>query len=65
MARRDGLAMGKLLADLRIAGESMPIKNSVIAATALVHGLTVVSRNTRDFMKAKAKAINPFAIDID
>lgn len=55
-----GLRWAKLLADLRKAGQSMPIKDSMIAATALVHGLTVATRNTRDFKKAKVKTINPF-----
>jgi len=55
-----GLRWAKLLADLRAAGEAMPIKDSMIAATALVHGLTVVSRNVRDFKKAGVKVIDPF-----
>ena len=55
-----GLRWAKLLADLRAAGEAMPIKDSWIAATALVHGLTVVTRNLRDFKKAKVKLVDPF-----
>ena len=55
-----GLRWAKLLADLRAAGEAMPIKDSMIAATALVHGLTVVTRNVRDFKKAGVKVIDPF-----
>jgi hypothetical protein len=39
----------------------MPIKDSLIAATALVHGLTVATRNVRDFRKAGVKILNPFA----
>jgi toxin FitB len=39
----------------------MPIKDSLIAATALVHGLTVVTRNDRDFVKAGVKVFDPFA----
>lgn len=31
-----------------------------IAATALIHGLTVVSRNSRDFVATGAKVLNPF-----
>jgi predicted nucleic acid-binding protein len=55
-----GLRWAKLLADLRAAGQSMPIKDSLIAATALVHGLTVVTRNTRDFRWVGVDVLNPF-----
>src|SRR5687768_9544802 len=47
-----GLRWAGLLAELRAGGRSMPIKDSLIAATALVHGLAVVTRNRRDFEKA-------------
>lgn len=50
----------KLLADLRKAGKAMPIKDSLIAATALRHDLMVVTRNEADFAKAKVRIINPF-----
>ncbi len=56
-----GLRWAKLLAELRGAGHSMPIKDSLIAATALVHGLIVVTRKQRDFMRAGVKMIDPFA----
>ena len=55
-----GLRWAKLLADLRAAGEAMPIKDSLIAATALVHGLVVATRNVPDFRKAKVKVVDPF-----
>ena len=56
-----GLRWAKLLAELRRSGRSMPIKDSLIAATALVHDFTVVTRNTRDFKEAGVKVLNPFA----
>ena len=55
-----GLRWAKLLADLRTAGKAMPVKDSMIAATALVHDLTVVTRNTRDFEKTGLKVLDPF-----
>ena len=55
-----GLRWAKLLADLRKAGQSLPIKDSLIAATALVHGLIMVTRNARDFQKAGVKVFDPF-----
>ncbi len=55
-----GLRWAALLADLRRAGQAMPIKDSLIAATALLHDLTVATRNTRDFTKAGVRTIDPF-----
>jgi predicted nucleic acid-binding protein len=53
-----GLRWAKLLAELRSSGHSLPIKDSLIAATALVHGLIVVTRNARDFKKTGLKVLN-------
>jgi len=55
-----GLRWAQLLASLRTAGRAMPIKDSLIAATALVHGLTVVTRNRVDFENAGLTIIDPF-----
>jgi predicted nucleic acid-binding protein len=55
-----GMRWAKLLATLRASGRDMPIKDSLIAATALVHGLIVVTRNRKDFEKADVEIINPF-----
>jgi predicted nucleic acid-binding protein len=56
-----GLRWGKLLAELRGSGRSMPIKDSLIAATALVHGLTIATRNRSDFEQAGVRVVDPFS----
>ena len=55
-----GLRWAELLGRLRAKGWAMPIKDSLIAATALVHDLTVVTRNTSDFVKADVDLFDPF-----
>jgi toxin FitB len=55
-----GIRWAQLLARLRAGGSAMPFKDSLIAATALVHGLTVATRNARDFRKAGVKVFDPF-----
>jgi toxin FitB len=56
-----GLQWAELLARLRRSGRAMPIKDSLIAATALVHGLVVATRNRADFEKAGVSVLDPFA----
>lgn len=55
-----GLRWAELLAKLRATGRAMPVKDSLIAATALTHGMTVVTRNVTDFGKAGCPVVNPF-----
>lgn len=55
-----GLRWARLLAALRASGRAMPIKDSLIAATALVHDLTVATRNRTDFEKAGVRVVDPF-----
>jgi predicted nucleic acid-binding protein len=55
-----GLEWARLLARLRAIGRAMPIKDSLIAATAIVHSLTVVTRN-RSFEYAGVSIVDPFA----
>ena len=57
-----GLQWAALLASLRAAGRAMPIKDSLIAATALTHNLSVVTRNVADFLKAKVRVVDPFVV---
>lgn len=55
-----GLAWANLLARLRRSGRAIPIKDSLIAATALVHELTVVTRNRSDFEPTGVRIEDPF-----
>ena len=55
-----GLRWAELLGRLRTTGKAMPIKDSLIAATAAVHGLAVVTRNRADFQNAGIRIIDPF-----
>jgi predicted nucleic acid-binding protein len=55
-----GLRWAELLARLRASGRAMPVKDSLIAATALANRMTVVTRNVTDFGKAGCPVIDPF-----
>ena len=55
-----GLKWAELLARLRTAGKAMPVKDSLIAATALTYNLTIVTRNRSDFEKAGVGIVDPF-----
>jgi predicted nucleic acid-binding protein len=55
-----GMRWAELLARLRGSGRAMPVKASMIAATALENGLTVVTRNVADFGRAGCPVLNPF-----
>jgi predicted nucleic acid-binding protein len=46
--------------ELKRKGETVPLLDGMIAATALQHDLIVATRNTRDFQKTGVKTLNPF-----
>lgn len=54
-----GLRWAELLATLRASGRAMPIKDSLIAATALSHDLTIATLNRRDFEAAGVTITDP------
>jgi toxin FitB len=49
-----------LVEDGRKAGHTFSQPDLIIAATALHHGLTIVSRNTRDYERARVPVHNPW-----
>ena len=49
-----------LVEDGRKAGHTYSQPDLIIAATALHHGLTVVTRDTSDFKKARVPVLNPW-----
>lgn len=55
-----GLRWAELLAELRARGRSMPIKDSLIAATALAHDLSLATLNRRDFEPAGVRMEEPY-----
>ena len=55
-----GICWAELLAGLRARRRSMPVKDSLIAATAIAHGMVVATRNLKDFEPAGVEIVNPF-----
>lgn len=49
---------GRLIAQ---AGRPLPAIDSLLAATALVHGLALVTRNLKDFQYPQLKILDPWA----
>ena len=58
VARRAGVLRGQLQA----RGQTRTQADMLIAATAQIHALTVVTRNVRDFDGCGIAVLNPFAI---
>ena len=56
-----GLRWAQLLADLRVRGRSMQIKDSLIAATALAHSLPLATLNRRHFEESGVEIVDPYA----
>lgn len=54
---------GALRAEMHKAGYTIALNDLLIAATALHHDLTVVTRNVRDFAPTGCKVLNPWKDD--
>jgi len=51
---------GHVMAEVQAAGRSSGPMDAFIAATALVHDLTLVTRNVRDFPASGLRLLNPW-----
>ncbi len=51
---------GRLVGDGRRAGQPPPVMDALLAATALEHGLSLVTRNVADFMCFNLELVNPW-----
>lgn len=54
---------GEILATAEKNGKPLPAIDSLIAATALVHDLSVVTRNTQDMEGSGVEVINPWTYE--
>jgi predicted nucleic acid-binding protein len=54
-------AWATMCARAEAAGSSLAAFDSIIAATAQEHGLTVVTRNVRDFAQTLVPVVNPWS----
>lgn len=51
---------GELRGEAIAKGRTPPVIDSLLAATALVHGLRIVTRNTKDFESLGVELLNPW-----
>jgi predicted nucleic acid-binding protein len=58
--RQVAMRWASLVAQGSRTGRPLPTVDSLIAATALAHSLTVVTRNTKDFEGIGATTLNPW-----
>lgn len=56
-----GLRWARLIAELRARGRAMQVKDSLIAATALLHGVPLATLNRRHFEESGVEIVDPYA----
>lgn len=61
LSEEAALAWGHIQGEAAAAGRALPILDSLIAATALVHGLAVVTRNAAHFERCGVSVVNPWS----
>lgn len=54
------MAWGTMLGEAERLGEKLPVVDSLIAASANVHDLIVVTRNVKDMERCRTKVFNPW-----
>jgi predicted nucleic acid-binding protein len=54
------LEWGRIAARAEAAGHAVPVIDALIAATAIVHGLSVVTRNTSEMARTGAPIVDPW-----
>ena len=57
------LTWGKILADAKRAGSGLSVMDGWIAAIALAKNLTLVTRNTKDFLQTGVPLLDPWTSD--
>ena len=53
--------MGKLQGEAERRGQALPVIAALLGATALTHGLPIVTRNEADLGRTGVRVINPWA----
>jgi toxin FitB len=54
------LEWGRIAARSEQSGEPIPVVDALLGATAIVHGLSVVTRNTSDIARTGAPIVDPW-----
>jgi toxin FitB len=62
LSLEDALAWGELAGKARRMGRPLPAADALIAATAISHRLTLVTRNTQDFEPMSVPLLNPWTL---
>jgi len=57
-----GTCCFRVLAKLKSRQSRDLLEDAMIAATARVHGLAIVTRNTKDFRRFGVDVVNPFSV---